>query len=160
MVSLHAQQSHTDALRTVLSENCVRMEAEYQIVMSQTRIKGHASIEVQGEAYIMKTEGLDVYCDGETVWTIDDDSKEVYIESVSESGQLGLDNALLALLDSDSVDCSFSKDGTLQAMSVSLPDGTSVSADVLSFETGNKKSVTSFRPQYEFGSDWIVTDLR
>lgn len=160
VVTLHAQQPYSASLRAVLSESCVLMEADYRIVMSQTRLEGKASIEAQGDFYIVKTEGIDIYCDGETIWTVDNDSKEVYVESVSGDGQTGLGNALMALMDSDAVDCTFSEDGTLQRMSVSLPDGISVSAGILSFTTGDKKSVTSFRPRCEFGSDWIVTDLR
>lgn len=158
--ALHAQNPHMDALRKVLAENCVIMEADFQLSMSQTRMTGKAFIEAQGDAYVMKTETMDVYCDGESIWTVDASSKEVYVEAAVSGGQQGLDAALMALMDSDEVDCTFSEDGRLTGMSLSLPDGISVTATILSFEAVNKKSVTSFRPQSEFGSDWIVTDLR
>lgn len=160
VVFAHAQQTDADALHSMLAENCVLMEADYKITMSQTRIEGKAVIEAQGNAYVMKTEGMQVYCDGETMWTVDSESKEVYIEPALAEGQQGLDNALVALLNSDALECTFSDDGKLSCMAVSFQDGTTVSADVLSFAICNKKSVTSYRPQFEFGSDWIVTDLR
>lgn len=159
-MTLHAQQADMDALRSALSEKCVLMEADYKITMSQTRITGQTVIEAQGDAYVMKTEGMQVYCDGESVWTVDEESKEAYIEPAMTGEHQGLDNALLALMNSDAVECTFTDDGMLRSMKVSLPDGTSVSADVHSFTTKDKKSVTSFRPPFEFDADWIVTDLR
>lgn len=160
-VSLHAQQDTVvSSLRATLAENCVQMQAKYQITMSQTRITGEAVIEIQGDAYVMKTEGITVYCDGQSIWNVDEDSKEVYIESVGTSGNVYSDNLLLSLINSDSVEFTFNEDGVLSHMQARLPDSTSVSAEVLSFEAGNKKTVTLFRPQSEFGTDWVVTDLR
>lgn len=160
-VSLHAQQdAYVSALRTTLAENCVQMQAKYQITMSQTRITGEAVIEVQGDAYVMKTEGMTIYCDGQAIWNVDEDSKEVYIEPVGTSGNVYSDNVLLSLINSDSVEFIFNDNGVLSHMQARLPDSTSVSADVISFAAGNKKSVTLFRPQSEFGTDWVVTDLR
>lgn len=160
-VSLHAQQdSYLHALRAALAEKCVQIEAEYQISVSQTRITGEAAIDVQGDAYVMKTEGMTVYCDGQTIWTVDEESKEVYIEPVGTSGNMYSDNVLLSLINSDSVEFFFKDNGVLSHMKARLPDSTSVSAEVLSFATDNKKSVTFFQPQSEFGTDWIVTDLR
>ena len=160
-VSLHAQQdTHLSALRTALAEKCVQLEARYKITMSQTRITGDAVIEVQGDAYVMKTEGMTVYCDGQTIWTVDEEAKEVYIEPVGTSDDMYSDNVLLSLINSDSVEFSFNDNGVLSHMKVLLPDSTSVSAEVMSFDTCNKKSVTFFQPQSEFGTDWVVTDMR
>ena len=41
-----------------------------------------------------------------------------------------------------------------------LADGNVVEVKVNSFTESQKKSVTSFRPQMEFGPEWVVTDLR
>lgn len=160
-VSLHAQQaSHIDALRSALAEGRVCLNAEYVIAMQQTRITGRAEIEVQGDAYVVKTGETEIYCDGETIWTVDNEHKEVYLESLETYGGQATGNILITLLDSDAVEFSFTDAGRLHMMSVTLEDGSKVKADVTSYSVAEKKSVTSFRPQSDFGSEWIVTDLR
>ena len=40
---------------------------------------------VQGECYHFSGNGLEIYCDGESRWTLDTEAKEVYIENAGDA---------------------------------------------------------------------------
>ncbi len=120
-------------------------EAEY----SSASIKGDANKEFQGKAYHAEGIGIESFCDGIDIWTIDHKTKEVYIESLSEeteSYMLDMAEQLIAL-----------KDGT--SASFELPDGSMLDLKIHGIKKSGKKDLNSFRPN-KFDSSWIVVDLR
>ena len=185
-----AQSAHgtaLDKLCDALSSSCVTMKCSYHMLVSQTRIHGDVVVTVQGEAYTMQGNGIQVYCDGSKVWTVDESIKEVYVESVEELTSNSLANpAALFMHLGTSFDVASSSEsggrssyrlrakddcGVLSADLVLYPDGKPASA-VFALQDGLKVNVTvesmsiektrpedDFRPQVTFGSDWIVTEL-
>lgn len=150
-------------------------------------MRGDAEVAVQGDSYTMIGNGLQVYCDGKKVWSVDSAAKEVYVESVDDLAANSLANpaALFMRLGTsfNVVSSSQSGDkflyglspkvycGVVSADLVLTPDGKPISA-VFVLEDDIKVEVTVesvavektkpedvFRPQVAFGSDWIVTEL-
>lgn len=131
---------------------CIEYNIEYTITMSQNRVVGTAELMIQDRMYAVSSNDVYVCSDGESVWTLDMLAKEAYIEPVSEDMEELVDmEVLLAELQNLK---------TSGAGRLELADGNVVEVKVNSFTESQKKSVTSFRPQIEFGPEWVVTDLR
>ena len=64
-----------------VSVSAVSFNYEYVVDDGRARITGGGSIDMQGEAYLMNGDGLEVFCDGRTRWTVDRQSREVVVES-------------------------------------------------------------------------------
>lgn len=54
-------------------------------VNAQTKIQGSGAVTVQDNAFKMSGNGLEVWCDGTSRWTVDASGKEAVIESVEEN---------------------------------------------------------------------------
>ena len=52
---------------------------------SKTKMTGEGKVKVQGSAFYMEGNGMEVWCDGSTRWTVDRFSEEALVESVSDS---------------------------------------------------------------------------
>lgn len=185
-----AQTTHhaaLDKLYDALSSSCVTMKCAYQMRVSQTRLTGEAELSVQGDSYIMAGNGLQVYCDGAKVWTVDSTTKEVYIESVDnlEINSLANPAALFMRLGTSfdvvsssmtdgnisyrlapkedcgvlSADLILSQDGKPVSAAFVLEDSLKVDVTVESMSIEKTKPEDVFRPQVAFGSDWIVIEL-
>ena len=131
---------------------CVEFNIEYTITMSQNRVVGTANLMIQDMMYAVSSNDVYVCSDGESVWTLDMLAKEAYIEPARED-LYGFET--LEVLHSE-----LEKMKTSGAGRFELSDGNIVEVKVNSFSESQKKSVTSFRPQLEFGPEWVVTDLR
>lgn len=78
------------ALRDFLakvSQSCVSFEYSYVHRVKGTNVKGAGSVELQGNAFRMKGDGMEVWCDGRTRWVLDRETKEAVIEAVDPSGE-------------------------------------------------------------------------
>ena len=190
MAAAAAQTAHRTALDKLcdaLSSSCVDMECSYLMYVSQTRMSGEAKVSVQGESYTMVGNGLQVYCDGSKVWTVDSTSKEVYVESVDDMAANSLANpaALFMRLGTSfevvssspsngrfsyrlapkddfgvlSAELVLSQDGTPQSAVFVLEESLKVDVTVQSMTIEKTKPEDAFRPQVSSGSDWIVTEL-
>lgn len=189
-VAASAQTAHGTALDKLchaLSTSCVTMKCTYSINVSNTRMAGNAEVAVQGDMYTMKGNGLQVFCDGAKVWSVDSAAKEVYIESVDalETNSLANPAALFMHLGTSfkvasstqsggkysynlkpkaacgvsSADLALSPEGTPISAVFVLEDGLKVEVDIESMSIEKTKPEDVFRPQVSFGSDWIVTEL-
>lgn len=125
-----AQSSEIDTIleksktqRVTLNYTCSISE------LSPFSIKG--KLIVQGDCYFAEGYGMRIYCNGSTRWTIDTDSKEVYIENAGGIAEV--------LLYKDSV-------SNLKVSDVrySAPSANSV----FTFDTST------------LDSSWVITDLR
>lgn len=153
--SVSAQQTQhaaLDRLRAAISDSCLTLKCTYSMYVSQTRIQGEAEVMLQGNAYTMRGNGIEVYCDGAKVWTVDSSLKEVYVEAVENAG-------VNALLDPQTADVTFDADGNPVSAAFVMQDGLKVDLTITSVTRSKTKPEDAFRPQVDFGSDWIVTEL-
>jgi hypothetical protein len=78
--------------------------------------------------------------------------KEAYVEAVENA-------AVNPLLDPASSDIVFDKEGNPVSASFMMQDGLEVDIKILSVTKSKIKPEDDFRPQVDFGSDWVVTEL-
>lgn len=131
---------------------CVEFNIDYTITMSQNRVVGTANLMIQDMMYTVSSNDVYVCSDGESLWTLDMLAKEAYIEPARED--------LYGFETLEVLHAELEKMKTSGAGRFELTDGNVVEVKVNSFSESQKKSVTSFRPQLEFGPEWVVTDLR
>lgn len=62
------------------------LDISYVLEMLPADMTGEAVVSFQDDAYRLSADGLDIYCDGKSVWTLDNISKEVIIEPVTDDG--------------------------------------------------------------------------
>jgi hypothetical protein len=146
------QHAALERLRAAISDSCLTLECAYSMYVSQTRIQGDAEVMLQGNAYTVRGNGIEVYCDGTRVWTLDSSLKEAYVEAVENA-------AVNPLLDPASSDIVFDKEGNPVSASFMMQDGLKVDIKILSVTKSKIKPEDDFRPQVDFGSDWVVTEL-
>ena len=185
LMAQNTQGTALDKLCSALSHSCVCLDCDYNFDMSEIRFQTEADIKVQGRAYVVDGAGMLVYSDGETVWTVDPNIKEVYIQS---SGNELLNDPAIFFQNLDkyfkvtgkkvsdgvevyslnavedcgvkSAELTLKPDGTIVSALIGLSDGGKMDVKVRSMKVEEKKSVTFFRPSMSFDEAWIVTDLR
>lgn len=106
----------------------------------------------------MNGNGIEIFCDGKTTWMLDAEAKEVFIESADSPSAGYLANPVLLLMNLEENSVSYEVDGN--RIGISLPDGTRLDVTVKDMKPLETRKPEAFRPPVEFGSDWIVTDLR
>ena len=125
---LSAGAQDIDAIRRKLDVSRVRVN--YSFVMQKVYCNG--TITVQIPCFKASGNGIDVYSDGVTRWTVDPESKEVYIENAE-----GPDDYAKYLLD-------------IEDLKLSDLVSTPISDDLSMFVFDVSK----------LDSSWVVTDLR
>ena len=182
-------QTSLSALRNMFSTSSVVIECDYQTQVRNVNVTGNSQIYVPGEMYTMSGNGIRVYCDGTTLWTIDDASGEVVIESCALQGKDYVSSPVLLLAELDKffkvkstqslgagkdqivldavadcgvkqVDLILTSDGKAVSGKFLLNDGNTLTVKVASMKRTEEKQKSFFSPQQKFGSDWVVTDLR
>lgn len=186
--SLVAQSTDLlDALYESFASHCISLDCEYSVVSQGVLSKGGCKVEVQGISYRMQGFGLDVYCDGETVWLLDPMAKEAIAEPVNDDSFSYMSNPALLFRDMGKVfkvasatasgsgmkynmsarkPCGISKavleidrNSLLRIAEFTLDDGSVMKIKVLSMQVQPLKTKESFAPG-NLSSDWIITDLR
>ena len=110
-----------------------RISLRYACTVTQdTPVKLSGVLLIQGECYRAMGNGLEIYCDGATRWTVDPASKEVYVETAE-----GLEE-LLAWRDS------------LTELTLSEVEYLPLSDDLSAFRFDTAS----------LDASWVVTDLR
>lgn len=79
-LSLSAQNIISDFTGT-LNGHCSSFEYQYSMSGS-VPMSGNGSVKLQGDSFVMKGDGLEIFCDGKTRWTNDVVAEECYIEKV------------------------------------------------------------------------------
>ena len=75
-----AQQYTLDAVAAHLGTD--RISLHYACTLAQpTPVQLSGELLIQGDCYRAKGNGMEIYCDGTTRWTVDPESKEVYVET-------------------------------------------------------------------------------
>jgi hypothetical protein len=67
-----------------VSKSCVVIDYTYTARISGVNNHGSGILTSQDQMWVMKGNGVEMYCDGATVWVVDPSAKEVVIEPVSD----------------------------------------------------------------------------
>ena len=120
---------------------------------SKLRMEGTAVID--GDCYRTNGNGLEIYCDGKTKWTVDRAAKELYIEEsegtreyLEKVGALEQSFKYLKIGESSVSGTYISGDSYSFSMTSIVSSPLSGSTEGFSFDTS------------ALGGDWVITDLR
>ena len=152
------QPSVLDTFRHKASTECLSVDYEYSTVISGLKAVGAGTVEVQGNTYHMKGNGIEIYCDGSSTWLIDQAASEVVIESADSKDAGLLANPILLLMNIEESKISYKIES--DQIHLDLPDGTRLTIKILSMDAAPTKKPEAFRPPTEFSGEWVVTDLR
>lgn len=176
-----------DRLYDTFANNCIALDCTYSIESDAVPVKGQCEIEFQGTSYKMKGGGLEIFCDGESVWIMDADAMEAIVEPVSDDSHTYMSNPALLFRDMDqmfSVSGSSSvgsvmryrlsaqkpcgvrtavldidTDAVLQKAEFTMDNDYVIKIDVKSVTVMPKQENSAFAPG-KISSNWVVTDLR
>lgn len=128
-VSAFAQNTDIDALRKMVENG--RVSASYSFILNG-KVNCSGVITVQQPCFKAEGNGMEIFCDGSTRWTVDRESKEVYIETAERP-----DEYLYYLSDITDLEI---KNVRTEALSEDI--------GMFRFDVG------------KLDSQWVVTDLR
>ncbi len=80
-------KSLLERLYSDMTSSCVSMEYTYSTRFSGIKAEGGGVIEIQGDMWVMKGNGVEMWCDGATLWAADPSLKEVVIEPASSEDE-------------------------------------------------------------------------
>ncbi len=83
-VSLSKSRTLEDFVGKV-SASLVSFDYSFTMPTKKARMTGSGSVKVQGTSFFVDGNGLEIWCDGRTRWTIDRLSEEALVESVDDS---------------------------------------------------------------------------
>jgi outer membrane lipoprotein-sorting protein len=93
IVALSLASFAADAMSRSLSEflktvSDSQVSFEYSFVMNRegAKITGDGSVTLQDDAFRLSGNGLEMWCDGSTSWTVDRSAEEILIQPVEDSG--------------------------------------------------------------------------
>lgn len=102
-------QSPLQTLSLEMKDSAALIEYSYEMTVSGIKTTGEGEVCVQDSMYRMTGSGLQIVCDGKTVWVSDEAGKEVMIESLQEGNSNYQNNPSLLFFDIESV---FNVEGT------------------------------------------------
>lgn len=159
MVAAQTQQpSLIETLRQKSADECVSLDYEFTYTVSGVRTVGGGTVEIQGNAYHMLGNGMEIFCDGTSTWMIDHAAFEVIIEAADSKEAGYMANPVTLLMNLENIASSYSVDAN--KVTLILPDDSSVEIIVNSITSCGTKKSENFCPPTKFDADWIVTDLR
>ena len=134
-VAATAQTPDIAAMRESIRGKCVTVKYSYKST-GDTPLVMNGTVTVQDSCFVLKGDGIEVYCNGVTRWFVDREAKEVYVDSFGGVDAVIADPA-----------------GYQQYLSgLKLSERKEAAAD---------KPLSFFEfPTKGLGSDWLVTDLR
>jgi outer membrane lipoprotein-sorting protein len=93
IIALSLASLAADAMSRSLSEflkmvSDSQVSFEYSFVMNRegAKITGDGSVTLQDDAFRLSGNGLEMWCDGSTSWTVDRSAEEILIQPVEDSG--------------------------------------------------------------------------
>lgn len=89
-------ESILSAYATKLASNSLSFDYSFE-VKSDVTVTGNGRASLSGASYHMEGNGMEIWCDGSTRWTLDVSAKEAYIESVADDSSNYLDNPVMLL---------------------------------------------------------------
>lgn len=91
------QSAADNLLNTFLlrvASSCVTFEYSYK-AEGGVSMTGSGNAKVQGDAFVLEGDGLEIWCDGSQRWSVDRSAKEVLIETLAEGHDFAGNPALL-----------------------------------------------------------------
>lgn len=82
---LSAKSKTLSAFVDKVSVSLVSFDYSFTMPTKKARMTGEGTVKVQGDSFLVDGNGLEVWCDGKTRWTIDRISEEALVESVDDS---------------------------------------------------------------------------
>lgn len=79
-----------------ISESCTDIEYSFTTI-ADVPVKGSGTVKIQGDSFIMRGGGLEVWCDGKTSWTIDREAEELIIAPIDSGTSASRTNPALML---------------------------------------------------------------
>ena len=180
-------QNQLERLYDTFANNCIALDCTYSVESDVVPVKGQCEIEFQDTSYKMKGGGLEIFCDGASVWIMDSGLMEAVIEPVSDDSNTYMSNPALLFRDMDqmfSVSGSSSAgsvmryrlsaqkpcgvrtavldidtDAVLQKAEFTMDNDCVIKIDVKSVTVMPKQENSAFTPG-KISSEWVVTDLR
>ena len=80
-----AAQNPVKSFAESVKDRCVKAEYSFVYRTGNIPVSGSGTLVFQDNAFCLSGNGMRIVCDGSTRWTVDEESKECYIESVDES---------------------------------------------------------------------------
>lgn len=157
-VSPVQQTSLLDSIRQKSEQQCVAVSYEFTTTISGVKTMGEGQVHIQGNAYHMEGNGIEIYCDGTSTWMIDEQAKEVFIEAAESQSAGYLANPALLLMNLDEDTESYMVEDN--KITVKIPGQSDLVVVILDVQPEGIKKSEAFRPPMGFDSTWIVTDLR
>lgn len=145
------QRGLDDVIALLQSGQTVSCSYSYTL-RGDVQVKGSGTAVICGAAYHISENGLDTWCDGSTVWTVDSEAREVII---SEGG-----NSILAnpdayrdivkdlRFDGRSLSCSIKAQGSEMDFKAGGITASPASGENFAFDTAGLDKA------------WVITDLR
>lgn len=153
---LRAQDS-TEALRQLLEGS--RVSFKYSLtVQDKVQVRTNGTALIDGECYSISGNGLEIFCDGSTKWTIDSEAHEVYLESSEGTREFLADPAAwLQQVHNLTVG-----EKAVSGVFRDPAQGTEISFRFTSISSAPQSgSISGFVfDTSSLGPEWVVTDLR
>lgn len=182
--------SSLEQLCAKMSDKASVLNYSYTLAMSGVETVGDGTVTTQDNAYVLKGNGINIYCNGSTLWVMDESGKEILIDSVAQGADAYLSNPVLLLANLNKIfsisspvtnagnqtykltpkqDCGITS-GTV-SVSVANPvftsgsfktsDGGQLDVKIKSMTFSEKKPLTFYILNLSgFDSSWMITDLR
>lgn len=80
-----AKSKTLDAFVGKVSSSLVSFDYSFTMPTRKAKMTGEGNVKVQGSSFKVDGNGLEIWCDGRTRWTIDRISEEALVESVDDS---------------------------------------------------------------------------
>lgn len=134
-----------------VSSSLVSFDYSFTMPSKKAKMTGSGNVKVQGSSFVVDGNGLEIWCDGKTRWTIDRISEEALVESVDDSFDSYATNPALMI---SSVDAAFAE----TSFGASKFGGRAVDASVLSPLSKGKGSmdIASLKLFFKSGTTVLV----
>lgn len=155
--SARAQGDAAAYLKAMLEKGRVTAVYNYT-VEGGTPVSGYGTAVLEGNCFRLDSGNLQVFCDGNAIYTVDTGAKEVYIEKADSAGSFLKDPK--DLLESIQ-DLKYNA----TSLSGSIPDPQNENTLHFVLSDIKKEGPSGNRDEFRFnpssvGPDWVVTDLR
>ena len=77
-----------DRMCTGLARSCAEMECSWSARLSGVATAGTGKLKMQGDMWALVGNGVEMWCDGKSVWVVDPSLKEVVIEPLEDDAQV------------------------------------------------------------------------
>jgi hypothetical protein len=87
-----------ETLYATVASSCVETTYTFTTILSGMKVQGDHVLEIQGDCWHLEGNGLEIWCDGQSVWTMDVPAKELVIEDADQNGAGALANPAVLLV--------------------------------------------------------------